>query len=185
MGQAKLNAKFKENILYHEAGHALLARLHGIEIVEIKLTQKPGNYHGRVLTRSGAHAVTERVSLLKALANEAKGALGGPIVGIDEMRGAKYADGEGRAGDYKTVARCVRHMAVLDRYLASGVEMDSIELLEAEIAEAKQIAERLRQEAEDEVRDNWDAVERIAELFKSGGVVTQADVDACIPRSSA
>jgi hypothetical protein len=46
--------QFKENVLYHEAGHALLARLHGVPIAE---TPKPGNYFANVLTHSSAYAI--------------------------------------------------------------------------------------------------------------------------------
>ncbi|MDQ6869614.1 MAG: hypothetical protein M3178_15030 [Pseudomonadota bacterium] len=174
MGQAK----FKRRVAYHEAGHAVIARVHDLDIVDIDLEAYRPEVKTSSATWTALTADSDREGLLEALAVDVKISLAG--CAVDEIRKAPEIDAQQE--DLHRALDGICSMVAPDRLIAAPQSVgQSFTPTVAEQAEIEIIRERLWQETVAEVRQHWDWIDRVAVLFISRTRATQADVDAQNP----
>jgi hypothetical protein len=179
MGEAK------RKIAFHEAGHAVIARLHGVDIKEISMVpcvsllgdDLLANVQCRSMGWKARESGAGREAIIHGLEIDAKVAMAGEIV--DQIRGgADFDEGQYNTDDQNILSAASR-IVLFDRDdLPNGPYTPTEEEKEAAVA----LTLRLWEETVTELRKNWAAVERVALLVMSGASAGEAQVDAAFEK---
>jgi hypothetical protein len=167
----------KEAIAYHEAGHAVIARVLGIGVTHVALTD--GNPGLRTLWGDyyEAHSVPARIA---ALERHAKVSFAGQIA---QVRQRAHTDAEVRrqGKGWSTDWRNADNYTAMAVSLKKGIEpvpgtaFDSAIAAEADVLENRLLAETMIL-----VEQNWPGIERVAKGLLRRSFLTGDDIDALI-----
>jgi hypothetical protein len=167
---------------YHEAGHAVAARLLGVEIVAIDMT-KSGASAAHVLTRSAAHAADPGDATAHAVGLHAdlQVALAGGIA--QQLAGYPANSDDVDDGDMANAGNAVGMLALLDAGLSANPGPgESRELSPGDPlhSAALDFGERAHVETVALLRANWLAVVRVAAALGKSDRLEPADIDRVI-----
>jgi hypothetical protein len=182
-------SQFQKTVAHHEAGHAVVARLLGVEIAQafgsdgkrLKQTHHSGDAHGNVVTRSAAYVARGTPGFRAGLKADAMVALAG-IAAQNRYRpqSTQFTDQTGEwEGDLKTawfsaLRYCVDHG---DGTTDWKYDHSANTPLPAEV---QPTVDNWLAEVTKMVEDNWPKVERVAGLLLKHSDATQDDIDAAI-----
>jgi hypothetical protein len=172
-----------KTVAYHEAGHAVVARVLGIGVPYVTLL--PGEVGvQRQSARWLAKDDADRSVMVRAIENDAKISLAGmcaqlkyrPRTDERRMRSGGWLD------DIKQAKSCVAHAV----HMKSGGQHVATETaVEVDHDEFWHLYEQLKQETMALVEANWPAIERTAEALLRSRALVQDDIDALIAGSKA
>jgi ATP-dependent Zn protease len=168
----------KKALAYHEAGHAVIARMLGISIEYATLRALDGD--ARALAHSAAHLAPDD---LEALEKDAIVALAGPTAQQDYRplsRAAQkrlWKDG-GWHGDSMNAMNSLG--TLLMRQHDEPVVPGETALKGERAEELRQLLNRTHQKAADLVKESWPAIERVAGALLTHPMLTEAEIDALI-----
>jgi hypothetical protein len=176
-------------IAYHEAGHAVAARVLGIGINAMSLKAITGDSLAHVQTHSALHGA-DHSSIEAQIAGaekDVKVAMAG-MIAQNQVRPFGSEDGSSIADDLQNIWGVLPRIAMLRcgqtvPDIPAGERMTIT--LEGSIATEiramrASLAARLFAETHKLVQDSWSAVERVAAMMLSQDHVTEVDVDRAI-----
>jgi len=168
----------KKVVAYHEAGHAVAARLLGVTITETKVRLKRDEPSIHVQTRSAGDAARGTPAFRKGLEADIQVALAGGIA-QQCYSPQSYHEDQMEDDGQNAAAAATRHC------LESGNgELGTVFRFEGKIPpEAADLVHRLHEPTVSLIRENWDKVERVATAFLKRGELTQAEIDAVMTDS--
>ena len=153
---------------YHEAGHAVAARVQNIGVVRAAALVGDAGVHTRFRSPKTPAQLEDLcaaliiVDLAGAIAERAGGERGG-------------AAEEASRTDEENAAARARRLVLARRGLAGDAD------LTAEMgAEAAELVDDLRQDATALVREKWPAIKRVAAALADAGELGEAEIDALI-----
>ena len=175
--------RVKSAVAYHEAGHAVIARVQGIEINTIDMTPCEGRKAGVVaweLVGVAREAGQSALLVAEAARKDARVSLAGSIA---QSKFQKAHSGRINSDGWDNDKEQLVFALALINYLNKGGTFP----LPASYAPTEQDREFIQQaarELEDETRPmvtkNWPSIEKVAQIFKRGGTFNESDVDALI-----
>jgi hypothetical protein len=179
-------------IAYHEAGHAVVARKLGVEIADIDMTADDDkDFLANVRIRSASWAAKEAGDDRSALARGVYTDLMVAVAGQAAQKLAGYPEGDFRSeGDFgegtADIDNAINHAWNLARIEAGlPIEPDPDEPNELHPGDplhtaAIAIIERAEAETTAFLKDNWQAVIRVAGVLRDCNELTQAELDDVI-----
>lgn len=181
------NKKWEARVAYHEAGHAVAARLLGIGITYVTLLPVAAGGAASTQAHSAARSAWDKdvSSLLAAIEKDTIVVLSGPHAGyrFHPADGPKHQKGcsqdRAAAMDHAELAILIENKG---RALTDD-EDDGETLAPEDAARAVLMAQDLEKQAEALVAENWPAITRVAEALLIRRVLNQADVDELIARA--
>jgi ATP-dependent Zn protease len=178
---------------YHEAGHAVVARVLGVGVIYAAIfSTSPGNEGNvRTITASWKAPDDDLPAKLAALGKDLAVALGGPLAEHRHRPVKRSAREPSRWGSDMTRAINFAIMSVL---LNDGTISPAhpglrgrrdegeapVERNEAQNVEAARLLERSLKETGALVAQHWSAIERVANALLSGRMLDQDELDALI-----
>jgi hypothetical protein len=175
----------EKRIAFHEASHAVVARLRGVEIVAFDLHLAGRDSHGNVRTRTAAWVVErnggDAAAMLAALETDVVVALAGMISEVVRRPEMKLRDGPERANDSANIRDRLRRCVHLR--LDTSVDQPRAPTPE-ERAEFDRLYEQLWCETAELVQAHWPAIEHLAGvLLQRRRGLDQAEIDALLEAS--
>ena len=168
-------ATLTEKLSYHEAGHAVIARVLRVEVVSVNIF--------RVVTKPASREA-DAATLANALENHALVSLAGPQASIaffpqtDQARACKNE----WAKDYEDTKQFVVQ-SIIAREEGSITEGRTLD--ENEAAEAQRVLERLRGTVFDLVNENRGAIRHVARELRINPLIKQDKLDELIAEAPA
>jgi hypothetical protein len=169
----------RAKIAHHEAGHAVIARVLGVEVAEIVMFRTAGTT-AHVTTVSAAHLARDvGVAAFSAgLDHDIKVALAGPIA-QHRYRPTKsidsWVDDCARATNLAATKVWVTREERIPPEGGLSITLDS-----TEEAEAEAIFNASRSETETLVEAHWTAISRVAAAMQQKPLMNQTELDALI-----
>jgi hypothetical protein len=163
---------------FHEAGHAVVARLLGVQITEAIVRFRPVRYF-HVQTRSAGHVARGTPDFRKGLEADIQVSLAGHIAQKvhrpQSYREHQTADDVQAAGQ-AAIRYCLEP--------GNGEHEDGkCFRFEGKLPpEATELLSRLHKPTVKLITENWPKVERVAGAFLERSELTQADIDAIMAR---
>jgi hypothetical protein len=182
----------KEVKAYHEAGHAVIARVLGVEVDYVVLFSTDPSNESAALTHSATwrHSNADVPTLASAIEKDAKVSLAGiyaqsrrfppktkKAYSSDSKNG--WGDDIETAGNFAMMAVRLRREGIRPTPDDTTYEPDASARAEYEI-----LFNRLCKETEKLVGENWPAIERVAEALVSRPILLQDDLDRLIDNRS-
>jgi ATP-dependent Zn protease len=172
-----MNLRNHKTRAFHEAGHAVAARLLGVEIAEAVVRFRPNPYF-HVQTRSAGDRASGTPGFRKGLEADIQVALAGHIAqkihrpqsyreyqAVDDMQNAGQA----------AIRHCLEP--------GNGEDGKSFRF-EGELPpEAADLVSRLHKPTVKLITENWSKVERVAAALLAHGELTQAEIDTAMAES--
>jgi cell division protease FtsH len=154
---------------YHEAGHAVCARLLGVTIVEAK--GKGKRLH--VLSRSAGHDARGMPDFRRGLESDIQVSLAGAIA--QQLYSPQSYDESQVQDDLQNAGQAaIRHCLEI-----GNGELGDAFRFEGELPEAaEKLVQQLYEPTINLIKENWHKVERVAAAFLEHGELTQAEIDA-------
>jgi ATP-dependent Zn protease len=171
-----------ELIAFHEAAHAVIARVLGIPCLGIMMFST-GEGAAGALTQSAAHSSRNDTieEQIRGLKNDAKVSLAGPIANVlHSGKATRLYDGT--QSDFNTARNATLSIAMLVAGLAlpeSGATME-VEVDGAIIDHAIDLLSKIKAETETLVSDNWRTIHRVAQALMETSLMTEAELDRLI-----
>jgi hypothetical protein len=179
--------KARKIIAYHEAGHAVVARVLGIVVDHVTgFSTSPGALrHSAGWQARNADVSTQQVGIEK----DAKVALAGPhaqlrhhpvrhprITFVDEGRMP-----DGWQSDLASARNSACQIVLLKHgAISTALSSTTVTLNEPQVAELNRLLGQLWKETEALVSEYWPAIERTAEALLHGRILIQDEIDALI-----
>src|SRR6266508_4682503 len=179
-----MSSKKRSVMAYHEAGHAVIARVLGVGVAYVALFSTDDDNRAAAPTLSAAWSVRggDLLSRLAAYETDAKVMLACPHAQqkFYPVKNAKKAVANEWSGDIENARSCAG-MIVLFR---DGGELDdaptAVTLSERQLDEVNRLIDQWWKESATLVEKNWSAIRRVAEALLSRPLLNQDDVDALI-----
>jgi hypothetical protein len=185
---ARLEKKKKRRkIAYHEAGHAVAARILGIGVPYVAMISIDDDTPASAMTESASWAARNAPSAdqQKACELDIKIAMAGPCAqqryeGRYHRRPLDFSALKGH-DDFNILNMAVHHI-----YHATGREIPAegedaqIQLSDDDQVYLRALTARLWEETETLVSGNWAAIERVAKTLMIRDLIDQAELDALI-----
>jgi hypothetical protein len=179
-----MSQKLRREKAYHEASHAVIARLQGVEVVGVLMFQTEGA-NASVFSRSASYyAEPDTAARIAAIETDLRIAIAGPVGNTLHVNGGQkgrhMADGE-----TDDIVRC-KSMAVEIAMLRAGEPLPhheedfEIEIDSSIVHSANVILAQLRNETKLMLERNWAAVERVAKVLMTCDLLDQKDLDRLI-----
>jgi hypothetical protein len=174
---SKLRPKHRAIVAYHEASHAVGARVQGVGVDRIAMFPTDEGGTPAAATHSAAYLAdkSDPAACIAGHEKDARVALAGHIGQQRARPGSVRAD----AGDIKVALKA----AVCIALLSSGRPEPGpgeIKLSEIDVNSIDDIFRRLRSEAEALVMEHWSAIERVAQALLVRDLLLQDDIDRLI-----
>jgi hypothetical protein len=175
----------KRRVAYHEAGHAVIARVLGVSVHHVSRFATEGGGTPRALTYSAAWNAGSDSAYLIGLEADAKISLAGPHAekkyrpdtNINLAQQNQWLDDMANA--MSAVVKILLFKAnPNDRVYFEGAR--EIELTSDQSAEATQLFNRISGETQALVEQHWSAIERTAAALLDRSVLNEHDIDALI-----
>jgi hypothetical protein len=180
--------KQRIRLAYHEASHAVAARVQGVEVVSVLMFQTDENTRSSILSRSAAHDAEQQdtASRIVGLEIDIRVSLAGPV-GDELHRKARSQSRAMRDGAADDVASS-QNLAFLVALLMAGEHVPQvphgrrmdIEVSSAFIESANVIQRRLRDETKVLLTEHWPAIERVAQALMTCNLLDQVELDRLI-----
>jgi ATP-dependent Zn protease len=171
---------------YHEAGHAVVARILGASVASVTITMVEELDSG-ALTQSAAHRADGVAAKIAGFETDAKVALAGPAAQRRSRptrdRAARQVD-EDNESNAKNAAISIVWLQAGESLPGPGEERE-IELSGAALDDVSSILKRLRQETDAMLAEHWPAVKRVAKALSERDHLDQAELDGLIAGSLA
>jgi hypothetical protein len=165
--------ELRRAVAYHEAGHAVAARLLDVTITETKFSLERDEPSIHVQTRSAGDAARGTPGFRKGLEADIQVALAGGIA-QQLYSPQSYHESQVEDDNQAAASAAIRHCLE-----PSNGEMGSAFHFEGKVpAEAADLLNRLHEATVNLIRENWHKVERVAAAFLKHSELTQADIDA-------
>jgi ATP-dependent Zn protease len=171
---------------YHEAGHAVIARVLGVGVAYITLFPTDETNRGGAQTRSAAwlaRATGDAAAFVRGVETDAKVALAGPHAQLKHRPNTnkKRASRDEWDSDLKLAEMSAVNLAWLQDHAAppSGSDVE-ISLNAEQKTEALRIFRRLQDEARALVEAHWPSVERVAKALLKYRALQGGEVDDLI-----
>jgi ATP-dependent Zn protease len=166
---------------YHEAGHAVIARVLGVGVVYITLFPSDETNNGGAQTWSAAwlaRATGDAAALTRGFETDAKVSLAGPYAQIKHrpntnMKRASRDEWDSDLGNAKS---CAATMV----WLQDHADEAGMTLSAEQATEALRIFQRLQDEARALVEEHWPSVERVAKALLKYRALQGGEVDDLI-----
>jgi hypothetical protein len=187
-------SQFEKVLAYHEAGHAVAARVVGVEIVDAFSGGKPKEIsngvqsRGSVRTLSASSKTRGTPAFRQALWIDTLVSLAG--IAAQRKYRPQYVKAnweKARMEEWSTDIDRVSKLLCAYRYDRSdGMDLESLPTEETpELrAELQDLLNTASAEATKIIEDHWPQVERVAALLLSHGEITQADIDTAMVGAS-
>lgn len=177
----------KRRIAWHEAFHAVTARMQGIEVVSVLMFRTDESTPASTFSRSAAYdAKRDTTSRIAALEIDIRVALAGPVGDALYSKGRPQSRKmrEGATDDIARSQSLAIHIALLMAgeavpELPPG-ERAELEVSLAIVESANAILRRLREETKAFLTEHWAAVERVAQALMTCNLLDQAELDRLI-----
>ena len=180
-------AKRREEVrAYHEAGHAVAARVLGVAITYASLFPTDGTNEGNVLTRSAAAGAKEGNDVARkrrAFEIDAIVSLAGPHAQLKRRptTDIKRASRAEWISDLESARQSTVKAALLETNPDQWFDQDTrITLSADDVAEADRIYERVEAETRTLVEENWPAIERVASALLNRPLLLCEEIDVLI-----
>jgi ATP-dependent Zn protease len=165
----------RTKLAYHEAGHAVIARVLGVEVTGVTMLPTDGTA-ARVITTSVAMQHRGLDDFVAGMVIDSKIALARPITQwqykrTEDVRG--WDDDIERASNYIAAAVLAEREGKIPQL--GAFELDTIER-----ARAEEMFNKARTETEALVQASWQAIERVAAALQTRDLLTQRDLDDLI-----
>ena len=175
-------------LAYHEASHAVAARVQGVDVVSVLMFQTDAKTRSSILSRSAAHDAEQQgtASRIAGLEIDIWVSLAGPV-GDELRRKARFQRRAMRDDAKDDVARSQKLALRIALLMAGehapqvphGEEID-IDVSSAFIESANAILRRLRDETKALLTEHWPAIERVAQTLMTCNLLDQAELDRLI-----
>jgi len=168
-------------IAYHEAGHAVVARLLGESIISVTIGEIEENNTG-VRRPSAAHRARGTAAEMAHHEIDGKVALAGPIAQLksrpsrSDRASQPIESHEDDFANAKSAAACIALLSVGEQVPEAG----EITLSSAHAALYQTTLERLQRETKVILDEHWPAVKRVAKALFTRDNLDQAEVDQLI-----
>lgn len=162
-------------ISYHEAGHAVVARRLGVEIAGVDMNAADVRF-AKVAEQAGG----DRAALAHGLYTDLMVALAG--MAAQELAGYPKNDDD-CSGDIDNAICYASHLARIEAGLPSRPDPDAPQELTPDdplYIVGVAIVQRVGAETITVLRDNWQAIERVAGALRKCDRLSQADLDHVI-----
>jgi hypothetical protein len=171
----------RTKLAYHEAGHAVIARVLGVEVTGVMMFRTEGAT-AVAMTRSAAYLARGKdiATFVAGLEIDAKVALAGAIA---QHRRKPTKSQHGWGDDAKNATNCMATAVIAERE-GKVPEPGIVQIDAAEETRAKSMLDRARTETEALVEANWPAIERAAAALQVRAMLSQDDLDALIAGKS-
>jgi len=169
----------KKIVAYHEAGHAVAARLLGVTITETQVHLKRSEPSIHVQTRSAGDAARGTPEFRKGLEADIQVALAGGIA-QQCYSPQSYTGDEVEDDTQNAAAAAVRHCLES----GNGESGTAFRFGGTIPPEAADLLHRMHEPTVGLIKENWDKVERVAAAFLKHGKLTQAEIDATMTDNS-
>lgn len=166
-------------IAYHEAGHAVAARVQGLDVPYVTLLRTSGTSRASAQHESAAWIArdADRATRVSALEKDAIVFLAGPAA-QRRHRLPKNQDG------WKTDLDDAKLRAIKAVLIKNGVTLPEVEtkvhLNSDDAEEAKLLYNRLAAKTETLIQEKWLAITRVAEALLTRPVLNQDELDELI-----
>jgi hypothetical protein len=171
----------REIASHHEAAHAVIARVQGVEVVGVLMFRTDETTPSSVFSRSAAyHAGADTAARIAGLEMEIRIALAGPIA--NALYGKDRSSRKVKESEIDDRARS-DSMAVEIALLMAGKPIpqhhDGIQLTvdRTIIESANVVITRLWEETKALLVEHWPAVQRVAEALMTCDLLDQAELD--------
>jgi ATP-dependent Zn protease len=165
---------------YHEAGHAVVSRVLGIEVVTVVMfglddISSAGVLNYSASCRAGANTAERIVGLETDTRISLAGLIAGELYGKCSRRRLR----DDAAGDIQISQSRAVEIALLiaGKPLPQHHDNMTVELDRAAIDSANAIINRLRAETETLLKEHWPKVERVAQALMTCDMLDQARLD--------
>lgn len=169
---------------YHEASHAVIARVLGVEVLGVAMFPTDDVSRAGSLTYSASYySGADKASRIAALEIDIKIGLAGPIADARHSKGRPSRSM--KHGEVDDIARS-RSMAAEIALLMAGEPLAQhhggmqMTVTPAIIESANAILARLQAETEALLAEHWPAVERVAQALMTCDLLDQAELDRLI-----
>jgi len=169
---------------YHEASHAVIARVLGVEVLGVAMFPTDDVNRAGALTYSASYySGTDKAARIAGLEIDIKIGLAGPITDARHSKGRPSRSMKHGAAD--DIARS-RSMAAEIALLMAGEQLPQhhdamqITVTPALIETANAILARLQTETEALLTQHWPAVKRVAQALMTCNLLDQAELDRLI-----
>jgi len=153
----------RKALAFHEAGHAVVARLLSIQIIEATISPRPEVFIGNVETQPAASWARGKEAICRALERDIQVSCAGEIA-QKIYRPQSLRPHQARQ-DCENMFMAAATYSRLNRFLTGSIDA---------------LVERLRKQTVRLVRENWPKVERVAAALLERGELTQAEIDAAM-----
>jgi hypothetical protein len=165
----------RTKLAYHEAGHAVVARLLGVQVTGVRMFRTEGT-RAAVVTTSAAMRHKGLDDFIAGLVIDSKIALAGAIAQwqykpTKNVRG--WDDDFTRASSYMATAVFAEREGKIPQ--PGAFELDATEQ-----ARAENMFNTARTETESLVQASWQAIERVAAALQTRNLLTERDLDNLI-----
>jgi hypothetical protein len=182
--------KLRAMMAYHEASHAVVARVLGIECQGVLMFSPEGGAASGALTSSAAYLArdADQAAQLIALGKDITVAYAGPCGERKHRRPSKKYPDQWKS-DYETaqtMAACAALVATGVDYLSLARNPDgsvNLDLSADQIAYTNDLMRQCRDAAIELVDEYWPAIERVAQALMTCDLLDQADLDRLIASS--
>jgi hypothetical protein len=164
---------------FHEAGHAVISRVLGIEVDYVSVISTAADNAGNVPTRSASWLAKHLDASARILATEKDLKVTFAGMAANERAGIKFtANDEALEQDIRNAQRLASNITKLK---PGGQVCDTADKLSGEIvADTKAVFERIQYDTADLVDEHWPAIERVAKYLERHGRIHRVDLDRLI-----
>jgi hypothetical protein len=175
---SKLRPKHRAIVAYHEASHAVAARVQGVGVDRIAMFPTDEGGTPAAATHSAAYLAdkSDPAACITGREKDARVALAGNIGQQRARPGSVCAD----ASDQEVARYAALCIALLSSGRPEPGPGEMIELSKTDVNSIDDIRRRLRSEAEALVMEHWSAIERVAQALLVRDLLLQDDIDRLI-----
>jgi len=168
---------------FHQAGHAVIARILGVEVIRAAMSPTSDDNLDDVMTRSAAwlaRDVTDISAKVLAFEADAKVALAGTVAQRRSYPGSDAEDEIEQDVENAKSAACVVSLLMSGELLPDVPDGDRMPIDAALVEDPEATLDRLWRETVVLVTEQWPAIERVAQALERRDHLDQTEIDRLI-----